>query len=84
MPRQALAFTPFVRSISVMAYTPLIQGRDYYIEPDGRWVFTAEFLLKRGYCCGNGCRHCPYPKEGGGTDRAKERRREGGIEQVNG
>ncbi|UEG50686.1 tRNA (guanosine(46)-N7)-methyltransferase TrmB [Ferruginibacter lapsinanis] len=23
-------------------------------------VFTAEYLLERGYCCGNGCRNCPY------------------------
>ena len=23
-------------------------------------VFTAQFHLRRGYCCGNGCRHCPY------------------------
>lgn len=27
-------------------------------------VLTAHFLLKRGYCCNSGCRHCPY-KEGG-------------------
>jgi len=33
--------------------------QDYYME-DGRRVFTAHFHLKRGYCCGNGCRHCPY------------------------
>ncbi|MGD0902046.1 MAG: DUF5522 domain-containing protein [Terracidiphilus sp.] len=23
-------------------------------------VFTAAFHLKRGSCCGSGCRHCPY------------------------
>ena len=23
-------------------------------------VFTAEYLLQRGYCCGNGCANCPY------------------------
>lgn len=23
-------------------------------------VFTAKYHLKRGYCCQNGCRHCPY------------------------
>lgn len=23
-------------------------------------VFTAEYLLQRGYCCGNGCKNCPY------------------------
>lgn len=38
-----------------------IKGKDYYIE-NGLYVFTAEFLAKRGYCCGSGCRHCPYPK----------------------
>jgi hypothetical protein len=21
------------------------------------------FLLKRGYCCDSGCKHCPYKKE---------------------
>ncbi len=25
-------------------------------------VFTEMFHLKRGHCCGSGCRHCPYEK----------------------
>lgn len=37
----------------------LQEGRDYYLE-NGLLVFTAAFLLKRGYCCESGCRHCPY------------------------
>ena len=37
----------------------LIEGEDYYLEK-GNWVFTAKYLLKRGYCCRSGCRHCPY------------------------
>ena len=37
----------------------LIFGEDYYTE-SGKWVFTAKYLLKRGYCCRSGCRHCPY------------------------
>ena len=24
------------------------------------YSFTEKFLLKRGYCCESGCRHCPY------------------------
>ena len=32
---------------------------DYYME-NGLMVFTASYHLKRGYCCKNGCRHCPY------------------------
>lgn len=37
----------------------LKEGVDYYLE-NGLFVFTAAFLLKRGYCCESGCRHCPY------------------------
>jgi tRNA (guanine-N7-)-methyltransferase len=33
---------------------------DYYFLEDGRMVFTEQYHLKRGYCCGSGCRHCPY------------------------
>ncbi len=41
----------------------LQEGLDYYIE-NGLLVFTAAFLLKRGYCCESGCRHCPYQNRG--------------------
>ena len=37
----------------------LTEEIDYYFE-EGLMVLTAHFLLKRGYCCGNGCRNCPY------------------------
>lgn len=37
----------------------LEEGIDYYLE-GGLMVFTAPFLLRRGYCCESGCRHCPY------------------------
>lgn len=37
----------------------LAEGEDYYLE-GGFMVFTAAYHHKRGYCCGNGCRHCPY------------------------
>jgi len=37
----------------------LILGKDYYLEGSSM-VFTADFLLRRGYCCESGCRHCPY------------------------
>ena len=23
-------------------------------------VFTAQYHLRRGYCCNSDCRHCPY------------------------
>ena len=32
---------------------------DFYF--DGPYlVFTAAYHLKRGFCCNNDCRHCPY------------------------
>ncbi len=34
---------------------------DYYLE-NGYTVFTESYHKKRGYCCGSGCRHCPYEK----------------------
>lgn len=37
----------------------LQEGLHYYLE-HGRWVMTEFYLLQRGYCCGNGCRHCAY------------------------
>ena len=37
----------------------LEEGRDYYFE-GSLMVFTSAFLLKRGFCCESGCRHCPY------------------------
>ena len=38
---------------------PLIEG-DYYLDDNGLMVFTAQYHLRRGYCCGSKCRHCPY------------------------
>ena len=40
----------------------LIDGKDFYFE-NGLMVLTAYFLRKRGYCCHNNCRHCPYRNE---------------------
>jgi hypothetical protein len=40
------------------------QNKESYIDPDtGFVVFTEVFHLKRGYCCGSKCRHCPFNHE---------------------
>lgn len=41
----------------------LIEGEHYYINENGYVVLTAKYLLDRGYCCGNGCLHCPFNYE---------------------
>jgi hypothetical protein len=41
----------------------LIEGEDYYFNEEGLVVLTEKYHLEKGYCCGNGCRHCPYDYE---------------------
>ncbi len=42
---------------------PLLEPGDFYFEGPNL-VFTAAYHLKRGSCCGSGCRHCPYGNAG--------------------
>lgn len=45
-----------------------LDSDDFYKTKEGYIVFTSKYLLRRGYCCQNGCKHCPY-----GFDRKKGR-----------
>ena len=52
-----------------------IKNVHYYLE-DTKVVFTEQYHIERGYCCGshNGCRHCPYePKGQKGNTKIKEK-----------
>ena len=40
-----------------------IDSEDYYYNKKGFIVFTKKYHLKRGYCCYNNCKHCPYKRE---------------------
>tara|TARA_R110001583_G_scaffold12326_1_gene54817 strand:+ start:3204 stop:3374 length:171 start_codon:yes stop_codon:yes gene_type:complete len=37
-----------------------LESDDYYLNEQGYKVFTEKYHLKRGYCCKNGCKHCPF------------------------
>ena len=37
-----------------------MEEKDYYITEEGYRCFTEAYHLRRGYCCDNGCKHCPY------------------------
>lgn len=39
---------------------PLKENIDFYYNGQGYMVFTEKYHLDRGYCCGNGCKHCPF------------------------
>ncbi len=41
----------------------LVEHIHYYINEEGYVVLTEQYHLERGYCCGNGCKHCPYGYE---------------------
>jgi hypothetical protein len=41
----------------------MIEGVHYYINEAGLVVMTEKYLHDRGYCCGNGCLHCPFDYE---------------------
>jgi hypothetical protein len=48
-----------------------IENVHYYID-DTRVIFTEQYHLERGECCGNKCRHCPYdPKYKKGATRTE-------------
>ena len=37
-----------------------MKSNDYYLNENGKVVFTEEYHLRRGQCCGGGCKHCPF------------------------
>jgi hypothetical protein len=40
-----------------------IEGLHYYVNPDGYVVFTEQYHMEKGFCCGFGCLHCPFQYE---------------------
>jgi len=47
------------------------QQTDWYVE-NGLLVYTAAYHIKRGHCCGSGCRHCPYePRHVEGAEKVR-------------
>ena len=37
-----------------------VEGIDFTMSPGGYRIMTEFYLVKRGYCCSNGCKNCPY------------------------
>ncbi|MBO9153183.1 DUF5522 domain-containing protein [Chitinophaga sp. GCM10012297] len=42
---------------------PLVELIDFYYNEQGYVVLTEKYHRERGYCCGNGCLHCPFDYE---------------------
>lgn len=55
-----------------MSKKEYILGVDYTIE-QGRVVFSAEHLAKKGTCCGNACDNCPFTKPFKGNTKLRKK-----------
>ena len=55
--------TPHKQALNVASHyrtqDQLLEGIDYTIE-NSLFIFSKWYHLKRGNCCSNGCRNCPY------------------------
>ncbi len=38
----------------------MTNSTDWEIDSNGFYVATRSFLVRRGFCCANQCRNCPY------------------------
>ena len=61
---QGLPLSPEVKLqiMSIGSPQTAMADIDYTME-GGLLVMTRWFLLRRGHCCENGCRHCPYTED---------------------
>lgn len=52
----------------------LIKEVDYYLNEENNFVFTEAHHLKRGHCCKNECKHCPwkYKKTNNREEKARK------------
>jgi len=46
-----------------MSFTDKFDKEDYYFSEEGYIIFTEAYHLKRGYCCNNNCKHCPWKEK---------------------
>ncbi|MDA8693484.1 DUF5522 domain-containing protein, partial [Saprospiraceae bacterium] len=49
-----------IRELSNGVDGTLTEDIDYSYDDNGMMVLSKWYLLKRGYCCENGCLNCPY------------------------
>ena len=69
MAKEINDYTPSIDEITKQAIAALgvpqttQEGIDYIINKKGLFVWTRWYLLRRGKCCSNGCKNCPYQDE---------------------
>ena len=67
------ASNDWIQQLYVREFGPKLESKDFYYNTDGRIVMTEQYHLKRGSCCGSGCKHCPYtPKHTKGITKTSK------------
>ncbi|HBB57926.1 MAG TPA: hypothetical protein DCZ87_04535 [Chitinophagaceae bacterium] len=61
----------------------LTEGTHFYYNEEGLVVLTEAYHLEKGYCCGNGCKHCPYDFESVPEPRRSQLQKEKESSQIN-
>lgn len=61
----------------------LTEGTHFYYNEEGLVVLTEAYHLEKGYCCGNGCKHCPYEFESVPEPRRSQLQKEKESSQIN-
>ncbi len=49
-----------LKGVDELEGSPIEDQDDWIIDANGFYVATRSFLIRRGYCCANQCRNCPY------------------------
>lgn len=58
----------WIQQAFVREFGNKLSSTDFYYDENGYRVMTESYHTRRGLCCGNKCRHCPYnPKHVKGT-----------------
>jgi len=59
--KDATGVVPDIEDFHAVHTAAVKRGDVTYMDPaTGYQVFTELYMIQRGWCCGSGCRHCPY------------------------
>ena len=53
----------WIYELYVKERAPKLLPTDFYYDEQGRRVMTESYHKRRGWCCNNGCKHCPYKEK---------------------
>ena len=78
--------SPLPPDIEQLHLSSVMNGEETYKDPKtGYQVFTAIAHNRRGFCCGSGCRHCPYGHHNvGKPEEVKKARAEAKLKKKTG